>query len=304
VQPKKNEKHKMTTEQKTNAGTRIGSMLLDHFAMTFIAMFFFVPGMISGFSTAFEVNHEQTSPDIFGGLSYVGLIGFALYFCKDCINGRSIAKRALKLQVVDNKSGNVASPIKCFVRNIFCILWPIEVIVTLASPSRRIGDMIAGTRVIPFNPELEQPKVNFAQVGLSIVLAYGLMVLVMLPFEGLKSKMESNRVSYIESSLNEKSANETEQLFADSLGTYLTADVRVYDKIEKNEGLKYVSVILRLNENYLDSDNDYEQIKSATVPLLLTKFPEKTFVGQIKYVYQQPGSMQTRTLPLDWREKE
>lgn len=292
------------TEQKTNAGTRIGSMLLDHIAMTFIAMIFFVPGMISGFSTAFEVNHEQTSPDIFGGLSYVGLIGFALYFCKDCINGRSIAKRALKLQVIENKDGNVASPIRCFIRNIFCILWPIEVIVTLASPSRRIGDMVARTRVVPFDPELEQPKINYGQIGLSIILAYGLMVLVMLPFEGLKSKMESNRVTYIESSLNEKSANETEQLFTDSLGTHLTPDVLVYDKIETNEDLKYVSVILRLNENYLESDDNYEQIKSATVALLLTKFPEKTFVGQIKYVYQQPGSMQTRTLPLDWREKE
>lgn len=294
----------MTTEQKTNVGTRIGSMLLDHIAMTFIAMIFFVPGMISGFSTAFEVNHEQTSPDIFGGLSYVGLIGFALYFCKDCINGRSVAKRVLKLQVVDNKSGNVASPIKCFVRNIFCILWPIEVIVTLLSPSRRIGDMVAGTKVIPFNPELEQPKLNYPQVGLSILLAYGLMVLVMLPFEGLKSKMTSNRVTYIESSINENAANETEQLFADSLGAYMTADVRVYDKIETNEDLKYVSVILRLNKNYLESDDDFEQIKSATVSLLLTKFPEETFVGQIKYVYQQPGSLQIRTLPLDWREKE
>ena len=294
----------MATEQKTNAGTRIGSMLLDHFAMTIIAMIFSVPGMISGFSTAFEINHEQTNPDIFGGISYVGLIGFALYFCKDCINGRSIAKRALKLQVIEHKSGNVASPIRCFVRNIFCILWPIEVIVTLASPSRRIGDMVAGTRVIPFNPELEQTKVNYAQVGLSIVLAYGLMVLAILPFEGLKSKMESNQVTYMKSSLNENSANETEQVFADSLGTYLTADVRVYDKIEKNEDLKYVSVILRLNKNYLDRDDDYERIKSATVPLLLTKFPEKTFVGQIKYVYQQPESMQTRILLLDWREKE
>lgn len=298
------EKHKMTIDQKTNAGTRIGSMLLDHIAMTFIAMIFFVPGMISVFSTAFEVNHEQTSTDIFGGLSYVGLIGFALYFCKDCINGRSIAKRALKLQVVDNNSGNVASPIKCFVRNIFCILWPIEVIVTLANPSRRIGDMVAGTRVIPFNPGLEQPKFNFVQIGLSILLAYGLMMLLMLPFKGLQSKMASSQITYLESSINEKAANETEQLFADSLGTYVTADVRVYDKIEKSDDLKYVSVILRLNENYLANEDNYEQIKSATVPLLLTKFPEETFVGQIKYVYQQPGSMRIRTLPLDWREKE
>ena len=294
----------MTTEQKTNAGTRIGSMLLDHIAMTFIAMIFFIPGMISGFSTAFEITHEQTSPDIFGGLSYAGLIGFALYFCKDCINGRSIAKRALKLQVVENASGDVASPIRCFVRNIFCILWPIEVIVTLASPSRRIGDFVAGTRVVPFNPELEQPKINYGQIGLSIILAYGLMVLVMLPFEGMKSKMESNQVTYLESSLNEKVANETEQLFTDSLGTYLTSDIRVYDQLEQNKDLKYVSVILRLNENYLENDENYEQIKSATVPLLLTRFPEGTFVGQIKYVYQQPGSMQTRTLPLDWRKNE
>ncbi|MBW3466630.1 RDD family protein [Arthrospiribacter ruber] len=292
------------TEQKTNAGTRIGSMLLDHIAMTFIAMIFFIPGMISGFSTAFEVSHEQTSPDIFGGLSYFGLIGFALYFCKDSINGRSIAKRALKLQVIENSSGRVASPVKCIVRNIFCILWPIEVIVTLTSPSRRIGDMVAGTRVVLFNPELEEQKINYGQIGLSIILAYGIMVLVMLPFESLNSKMTSNQVSYVESSLNENAANETVQLFTDSLGTTLNPDVRVYDQIEENTDLKYVSVILRLNQNYLENDIDYEQIKSATVPLLLTKFPEETFVGQIKYVYQQPGSMQTRTLPLDWRKKE
>lgn len=292
------------TEHNTSAGIRIGSMFLDHIAMTFIATIFFIPGIISGFSTAFEISHEQASPDIFGGLSYIGLIGFALYFSKDAIHGRSIGKRALKLQVVDNSSGNVASPIKCFVRNIFCILWPMEVIVTLASPSRRIGDIVAGTRVVQFNPELEQPKINYGQIGLSIILAYGLLVLVMLPFEGWKSEMESNQIGYIHSSINEESAKETEQLFTDSLGAYLTPDVRVYDKVEKNEDLKYVSVILRLNENYLESDDYYEQLKSATVSLLLTKFPEKTFVGQIKYVYQQPGSMQIRSLPLDWRKRE
>ena len=43
-------------------------MLLDHIAMTIIATFFFIPGMISNFIIAFEVNHEQTNPVIFGGL--------------------------------------------------------------------------------------------------------------------------------------------------------------------------------------------------------------------------------------------
>ena len=277
-------------EQKTNAGIRLGSMLMDHLAMTFIAMVFFIPGMISGFSTAFEITHEPSSPDILGGMNY--------------LNGRSIAKRALKLQVVENISGNVASPIRCLVRNIFCIIWPIEVIVTVASPSRRIGDMVAGTKVIPFDPELDQPRLNYGHLGLSIVLAYGLMVLVMLPFEGLKSKMASRQVTYVERSINEQAANETEQLFTDSLGADLTPDVRVYDQIQGDTEMKYVSVILKLNENFLEDDKDFDQIRSATVPLLLSKFPEKTFVGQVKYVYQEPGSMQTRTIPLDWREKE
>ena len=290
------------TEQKVNSGTRLGTMILDHFLMTMIAMFFFVPGIISGFSNAFNVSHDQTNPDIFGNM-YLGLLGFAVYFCKDCINGRSIAKRILKLQLVDNTSGQVASPLKCFVRNIFCVLWPIEVLVALINPSRRIGDRIAGTKLVPFDPSLEQPKPNFGQIAISLGIAYSIMLLTMLPINYLKSKMEGQKINIVKSSLNNQESKAVEQLFADSLGTNLTADVRVYDKI-RNEDLKYVSVILQLKENYMADDESYEQLKSATVPLLLTKFPEKNFVGRIQYVYKTDGSMQIRTLPLDWRTKK
>ncbi|WP_106793880.1 RDD family protein [Aquimarina sp. Aq78] len=293
----------MAKEQKVNAGIRIVSMLFDHIVMTFIAMFFFIPGMIAGFSTAFEISHEPSTPDLFG-FNYITLIGLALYFCKDCIQGRSIAKRVLKLQVVENSSGKVASPIRCFIRNIFCIFWFIEVIVTLVNSNRRIGDLVAGTKVVPFNPEHKQPKINIMQIAFSMLLAYGIMMLMMLPLEAWKSRIKSNQVTYVASSLNEQVANETKQLFADSLGTHLTSDVRVYDQLEQDNDLKYVSVILRLNENYLENDNNYEKIKSVTVPLILAKFPEGTFVGQVQYVYQQSHSIHTRTLTLDWRKKE
>jgi hypothetical protein len=56
-----------------------------------------------------------------------------------------------------------------------------------------------------------------------------------------------------------------------------------------------------LKENYLENDNDFEQLKAITTKLLLTKFPEKTFVGQLKYVYKTSGSMSSRSMPLDWR---
>jgi uncharacterized RDD family membrane protein YckC len=289
------------TEQKVNAGTRLGTMILDHFIMTFGAMIFAIPGMISGFATAFNISHEQTNPDLFGNMSYVMLIGFAVYFCKDSINGRSPAKRILKLQVVDNSTGTAASPIKCFIRNIFCVLWPIEIIVALINPSRRIGDFVAGTKVVPFDPTTEQQKPNWGQIGISLALAYGLMLIIMIPFNMMKSGMASQKVKYTETSFNEQDSRATEKLFADSLGNYLTADIKVYDKLE-NEDLKYVSVIFRLKENYLAEEESFEKLKSSTIPLLLTKFPEKTFVGRVQYVYQSGGNMQSRTFPLDWRE--
>lgn len=292
------------TEQKVNTGTRIGAMILDHIAMTMIAMVFFIPGMITSFIKAFEITHEQNNPAIFGELSYIGVIGFALYFCKDCINGRSIAKRTLKLQVVDNLNGNIASPLKTFVRNIFIIIWPIEVIMTLINPNRRIGDYVAGTKVVIFNPELEQPKINIGQIGLSLALAIGITFVAMMPLQKAMSKLETTPISYVESSINENAANEMMQLFSDSLGTYATADIRIYDQIKENKDLKYISVILRLKTNLLEYDENFKKFESSTISLLHSKFPEETFIGQIKFVYQQPGSIISRTTILDWRRKE
>lgn len=294
----------MITEQKINVGTRIGSMFLDHIAMTFVAMMFFIPQMVSEFSNAFDVTHDLASSGMFGEISYFGLIGFALYFCKDSINGRSIAKRALKLQVVENSSGRVASPFRCLIRNIFCILWPIEIIVTFVSPSRRIGDFVAGTRVVPYNPEIKQNEIKYLQIGLSIIIAFTLMVLLKIQFEGFNLNNKNNDVTYIENSFNENASKDVETLLTDSLGAYLTPEVVVYDHIKENADLKYVSLILRLNKNYFENAENFEKIRYATLQLLLTKFPVETFVGQIKFVYQHSGSSQTRTLTLDWRNKE
>jgi uncharacterized RDD family membrane protein YckC len=294
----------ITDNKQISTGTRLGAMLLDHVFMTMIAMVFFIPGMISGFANAFKVTHEQTSPNFMGGpLGYISMLGFAIYFCKDCINGRSIAKRILKLQVVDNSTGQVASPLKCFIRNIFIIIWPIEGIIALVNPSRRLGDRVAGTKLVVFDPTLEQPKINIGQLLIPVVIAFGLMFLFMLPFKGLMSSIEGKKINYIESSYNDQSSKETEKLFADSLGQYLTASVKVYDQIQ-DKPLKYVSVIFELKENYLEDDEDFQKIKSATIPLLLTKFPEQSIVGRVKYVYQTRTSMQTRTLPLNWENQK
>jgi uncharacterized RDD family membrane protein YckC len=282
----------MTPEKNANAGTRLGAMILDHFLMTMICVIFFIPTIIQGFAGAFTISHEQK--DIGGGfngpLFYLGLFGFALYFCKDCINGRSIAKRIIKLQVVDNKTGQVASPLKCFIRNIFCIIWPVEVIVVLLKPGRRIGDQVAGTKVMLYEPALvEQQKVDIKKLLVPFALAFALLILVTLPIQSIQSSI--HRVKYIESSYNDTESKALEKLYSDSLGQNLNASVRVYDKIE-NQNIKYISIIYRLKENYLDDPVSSRELKKVTTQYLSSVFPENTFTGQAQYVYKEGGNMQ------------
>lgn len=287
----------MTPQKEVNAGIRLGSMIVDHFIMTMIAMLFFIPTMIDTFSGAFTISHEQNVNDDFRGpLFYIGLIGFALYFCKDCINGRSIAKRILKLQVVDNKTEQVASPLKCFVRNIFCIIWPIEVIVSLINPSRRIGDQVAGTKVVFYEPSIiEQPKVEIKKLLVPLALSFGLLLLILQPFQSLKSSMTSAK--YVESSYNDGESKSLEKVFADSLGQYVTPSVKVYDKIE-NQNLKYISIILRLKENYLESPSNTNDLERSTALVLHSVFQSDSFTGQVQYVYKSDNSMQTLTTSI------
>ena len=77
-----------------------------------------------------------------------GVIVILTVLNKDLCNGRSIAKRVLGYQIIDIKTNEVASDFKCMLRNITFIIFPVEVIFTLLKNKRRIGDLIAGTKLI------------------------------------------------------------------------------------------------------------------------------------------------------------
>ncbi len=156
------------------ASIRLTSMFIDHAIMCIIAVAFTLPVMLSTFATSSFPNLNTISAS-----SCIMCIGISLYFSKDCINGQSIAKRLFKLQIVDFDTENVASPLQCFVRDLFCILWPIEVIVTLVNPGRRIGDRIAGTKVIVTNTP-QKGKLNYFQIAISLILGYAIMLLSLI----------------------------------------------------------------------------------------------------------------------------
>lgn len=285
------------TQPTTTVGTRILSMVIDHFALSMIGSLFAIPMMISQFANAFDVSHEPQSIEGLGATFYIALIGLAIYFCKDCIQGRSIGKRIFNLQVVENSTGKVASPIRCFVRNLFCMIWPIELIITSSSPERRLGDMVAGTKVIPYAPE-NKAEIKIGQIAMTFLLSYIIFFVFTLPYQFLMGDIENKNYQYVESSLNVGLGKEIEQLYADSLSVYLSTEVQAYDEMV-NDKRKYISIIFNLKENYLEETETHIDLSSFTTYLLYTKFPEGNFVAQLQYVYQEGGYMQTSRSILD-----
>lgn len=150
-----------------NSGTRIGSMLLDHVTMTFLTMIVAAPGIVYDVAQTFGNVHSQ--PKLFLGNYYLNIIAFSLYFNKDIFHGRSVAKRVLKLQIVDIKTNTPANPLKCFLRNLTIVIWPIEVIVSLINNERRLGDFIAGTKLTPFDAAQHKGETNWILVVIAVI---------------------------------------------------------------------------------------------------------------------------------------
>lgn len=78
-------------------------------------------------------------------LSYISIIYLVL---RDLFGKKSIAKRFLKLKIIDSNTGAIASTKQRLLRNATWILGPVEVIVFMLF-KYRIGDKIANTTVVP-----------------------------------------------------------------------------------------------------------------------------------------------------------
>jgi len=157
-----------TTE--LNKKNRLVSMLLDHTIMTFIIFFLEAPVMIT---RILSLPHTKLPlPNAFFQFSLYDIFAFCLYFNKDIFIGQSIAKRILGFQVLNNRTGQPAGPLRCLVRNFTILLWPIEVIASLVNIERRIGDYIAGTRLGVSDPGL-QARPNWVTMAVCIPVAMG-----------------------------------------------------------------------------------------------------------------------------------
>jgi uncharacterized RDD family membrane protein YckC len=99
------------------------------------------------------------------------IINFFLFIVasnKDFFGGQSIVHRTYGYKVVDDKTNMTANEIKCLTRNLTAILFPIEFVFVLINRQRRLGDFIAGTRLVKVekaDPELILKEIENTDMG-------------------------------------------------------------------------------------------------------------------------------------------
>lgn len=100
-------------------------------------------------------------------ISMVAIIAWAIIIAKDCLNGMSIGKRCVGIQVIDTNSKQIASPQKCIIRNLFYFVVFLDILFIYTNDKKlRLGEKVTHTEVMLRNNSL--PKVAFSKVILSI----------------------------------------------------------------------------------------------------------------------------------------
>jgi len=117
---------------------------------------------------------------------YLNASTYVLFVSKDIFQGHSVFKLSHGIKIVDFRTEQPVCELRTVLRNSSLILlFPIEFLVAFVSPQRRIGDLIAGTKLISTddkqNPierlrtfqlaELTKPKI------ISLLVATGIAVL-------------------------------------------------------------------------------------------------------------------------------
>lgn len=305
-------------EQKTpEVGNRLAMMALDHILFSVGSAIIMLPiWFIFVFKTIKEggPNPETGGEAIFGGIQLM-LIGYifimAVYMNKDAINGRSPAKRILGARVVNMSDGQTASPMKCMVRNLTLIFWPIEALLALlTSDRRRLGDYLAGTRVVMQAPDNPPPALNWGKILTAYLIGVGILGLCMLPvyfFMGALENAARERAELFQSiddgetsdatSLSSEMDASLAVMLEPVLSDYLSdIDVQTTEQSPDNYVVDLSGIALL--DDLMNDDEQLDMVKKMAQKTLEEKLPEASLPvkGRIVIRSADPDSKEMRIL--------
>lgn len=133
-------------EQKLEKASSLGRIIacvIDLFIFTFL--------MLLVIAIIFGYDHidNNTKTYIHTVLCIVLIVGLILYFSKDTFKGISIGRWIIGIMVRNESDNQVPSYLKLFTRNLFTLIWPIEIIALFVNrDNKRISDKVSKTDVL------------------------------------------------------------------------------------------------------------------------------------------------------------
>jgi len=109
---------------------------------------------------------------------------FIIYSLRDIVRGNSLGKYLLGIAVRNPKDITAIPPIsKLFLRNIFTVFWPVELLVLVCSAKKtKIGDKITGTEVYHISNKSKTPAIVVTVVLVASVfvgaLVFGISAII------------------------------------------------------------------------------------------------------------------------------
>jgi len=138
----------MNEMKNASLGKRLGAFMIDFLIAACVQGLLFIPFIIIPL-----IQKEISGAEITSRNLWLTLVTFSYLLLRDLPRGRSIGKKALRLQVRGTDS-TPASPAQLIVRNLFVVLYPVEAVWLLATSGRkRLGDIAARTGVFQYKVE-------------------------------------------------------------------------------------------------------------------------------------------------------
>lgn len=164
--------NKLTDGSNVYHSGRFLAVVIDLMIYVVIVFIFSIPVFLYDFRHPDKFGSLTASPIGKSWQVYFSYIGTAYLYCKDSFNAQSIGKRIARLQIVDVKTQQPASVFKCFARNLSLILFPLDAVMMLINPARRLGDLIAGTMVASEKAPEKEEKPEIIKIITVFLSAY------------------------------------------------------------------------------------------------------------------------------------
>ena len=160
---------------------RLKLIIVDGITMTIVLMVLFLPfDIYDTITETTKIGDVYAPKDRSIAYSIYNFFVLSIFLNKDALSGMSIGKRISGFKIVDFNSGKIASPLKCLIRNSTILVWPIELVFVFVNRNRRLGDFIAGTKLVKQEGSLTMEEVNYWKILVSLCLPILILIVIKL----------------------------------------------------------------------------------------------------------------------------